>query len=354
MIHQQTHRIMKTLSKGLAVGAVVGAVAVLTACGGASGTTRPVSGSWSDVVAAAEREGNVVLYSSQKPANLESLKRAFEAKYPRIHMQYVRGTDADLNPRVETENKTGKGTADVHMLTDTAWVQNAARSGAYSSDLVGPDLRAPEYRPEVSVLRDRFALAGAAVFALGWNTAAVPGGLHDPRDILDSKYRGKIGITNPTGIAAYVDMYQYYEKAYGSDYWKRLAELAPRVYPSALGIAQALTSGEIAVTPSVQPLNTEVAAGAPVNWTLPHSPFGTPWYSEVTKVAPHPNAAQVLADFMVTREGQIALNPGYAAALPNIPGAVALAQDLPSPDTANLTPEKVSQYSRAWSKRFQG
>lgn len=354
MTFQQTHRIIRTLSKAVAIGAVFAAVAGLSACGGASGTTKPVSGSWSDVVTAAEHEGKVVLYSSQKPANLDALKRAFEAKYPQIHMEYVRGTDADINPRVETENKTGKGIADVHMLTDAAWVQTAAQSGTYSSDLVGPDLHAAEYRPETSLLHNRFALTSAAVFSLGWNTAAVPGGLKDPRDILDPKYRGKIGITNPTGIAAYVDMYQYYEKTYGADYWKRLAELAPRVYPSALGIAQALTSGEISVTPSVQPLTTEVAAGAPVNWVLPQSPFGTPWYSHVTKVAPHPNAAQVLADFMVTRDGQVALNSGYAAVLPDIPGAVARAQDLPTPNTANLTPDKVSQYSQTWSKRFQG
>ena len=118
-------------------------------------------------------------------------------------------------------------------------------------------------------------------------------------------------------------------------------------------MAQALTSGEIVVSPSVQPLVTEVNSGAPVDWVLPQQPWGTPWYSHVLNTAPHPNAAQVLANFLVTVAGQTALNDGYAAALPNIPGAVARAQDIALPNPEDLTPEKVEQYSQQWQKLFQ-
>lgn len=294
-----------------------------------------------------------MLYSSHKPANLEALKSAFNAKYPNITMDFVRGTDAEINPRIETEKKTGKGIADVHMLTDAAWIEKAAGSGAYSSTLLGPDLDAPAYDPAKSVINDRFFLSSAAVFGMGWNTTSVPGGLTTPQDVLNPAYQGKIGIVNPSGIASYVDLYRYYAKTYGEDYWKQLAALKPRIYPSALGVAQALTSGEVVVSPMVGPLVTEVKAGAPVDWKLPPDPWGTPWYSHVVNVAPHPNAAQVLADFMVTTEGQMALNPGYAAALPDIPGAVARAQDIASPDTAELTSEKVEQYSQEWQKLFR-
>ncbi|ROZ99068.1 ABC transporter substrate-binding protein [Gordonia sp. OPL2] len=345
---------MKAFKRALATAVAAATVTVVAACGGGgSGASGPVDGSWDDVVAAANEEGSVMLYSSQKPANLEALKTAFNKKYPQITMEFVRGTDPDINPKVETENKTGKGIADVHMLTDAAWIKTAAESGQYSTDLVGPSLKAPDYQPDTSVIDNKFALTSAAVFALGWNTTAVPGGLKTPQDIVNPAYRGKIGVVNPTGIASYVDLYRYYAKTYGEDYWQQIAELQPRVYPSALGIAQALTSGEISVTPSVQPLVTEVSAGAPVNWALPPSPWGTPWYTEALSVAPHPNAAQVLVDFMVSREGQIALNSGYAAVLPDIPGAVARAQDIALPQTDDLTPDKVRQYSQDWAKEFQ-
>lgn len=60
----------------------------------------------------------------------------------------------------------------------------------------------------------------------------------------------------------------------------------------------------------------------------------------------------MLADFLVTQEGQTALNKGYAATLPDIPGAVARAQDIESPDTSDLTPERIEEYSQKWEKLF--
>ena len=344
---------MKSFVRTLVALSAAAAMVGISGCGSSEPASAAVDGRGADVVAAANEEGKVMLYSSQKPANLDALKVAFHAEYPQIELEYVRGTDPDINPRVETEHKIGKGTADVHMLTDSAWIQNAAKSGTYSAELVGPALEAPEFDPAASVLDNRFFLTSAAVFALGWNTDAVPNGLKTPQDILNPAYRGKIGIVNPVGIASYVDMYRHFANTYGEDYWNKLAELQPRIYPSALGVAQALTSGEIVVSPSVQPLVTEVNSGAPVDWVLPQQPWGTPWYSHVLNTAPHPNAAQVLANFLVTVAGQTALNDGYAAALPNIPGAVARAQDIALPNPEDLTPEKVEQYSQQWQKLFQ-
>lgn len=345
---------MNKLTKAVAAVFATAAIVSVAACGGGGDAgSAPVDGTWDEVVAAAAQEGKVTLYSSQKPANLEALKAAFEAKYPDITMEFARGTDPEINPRVETEQRTGKGIADVHMLTDASWIDTAVESGTYSVDLVGPSLQAPEFEPAESIIDGKFALTSAAVFALGWNTDAVPGGLTEPGDIVNPAYRGKIGVVNPTGIASYVDLYRFYAKTYGEDYWKQIAALSPRVYPSALGVAQALASGEISVTPSVQPLTTEVASGAPVDWTLPSSPWGTPWYTQALKAAPNPNAAQVLVDFMISREGQTALNDGYAAVLPDVPGAVARAQDITMPETDDLTPAKVNEYSREWSQEFQ-
>ncbi|VFA89246.1 ABC-type thiamine transport system, periplasmic component [Gordonia paraffinivorans] len=346
---------MRGMTRALAaISAAVASVTMLAACGGDTGSSGgPVAGTWDDVVAAAKSEGKVTLYSSQKPANLEALKKAFEFEYPEITLEFVRGTDADINPKVEAESRTGKGVADVLMQTDAAWMKAAEESGAYTTALMGPALDAPEYEPQKSVIDDEFALTSAAVYSLGWNADAVPAGLSTPEDVVDPAYRGKIGIVNPTGIASYVDMYRYYAKTYGEDYWKKIAALSPRVYPSSLGVAQALTSGEIWVTPTVQPLVTEEAAGAPVGWALPRSPWGTPWYTSALSAAPNPNAAQVLVNFMVTRAGQTALNPGYAAVLPDIPGAVARAQEVATPDTTDLTPDKVREFSQSWAEDFQ-
>ena len=334
--------------------AAVAAVLALTtaACGSSPTASGPVDGAWSDVVAAAQEEGSVFLYSTQPPDNLARLKTAFEDEYPGITLDFVRGTDVEINPRVETENRTGKGTADVHMTSDPAWITTAAESGTYSTPIVGPAFDAPAYERGRSVLDDRFFLVSAAVFALGWNTVALPGGLQTPDDLLTESLRGKIGVVNPAGFAAVVDEYRFFDENWAPDFNRRLAALQPRVYPSALGVAQALNSGEIAATPMVQPLVREQAAGAPVGWVLPQPAWGTPWYSHVLTSAPHPNAAQVLADFLVTEKGQTALSTGYGSALPDIPGAVARAQDIPLPDTSTLTADSVARFQQEWREQF--
>ncbi len=340
---------MRPFLAGLAAMLVLPAMA---ACGSSASSSGPVEGDWADVVAAAEQEGSVYLYSTQHPENLAKVKAAFEAKYPKITLEFTRGTDVEINPRVETENRTGKGTADVHMTSDPAWITRASESGTYSTPIVGPAFDDAAYQRDKSVINDRFFLVSAAIFALGWNTNELPAGLEQPSDLLTESLRGKIGVVNPAGFAAVVDEYRFFDENWGTDFNARLAVLEPRVYPSALGVAQALNSGEIAATPMVPPLVREQAAGAPVGWVLPKPAWGTPWYSHVLSSAPHPNAAQVLADFLVTREGQTALSTGYGSALPDIPGAVGRAQDIQLPDTSTLTPESIAGFQRQWQTRF--
>ncbi len=345
---------MKILPRSVIVATAVATLMMAAACGSDETPPSPVSGNWDDVVAAANAEGSVRLYSTQHPANLEALRIAFTAQYPQITLEVTRGTDVEMNPRIETENRTGKGIGDVHMSSDPSWIKNASVSGTYSTPIVGPAFDDPAYERDRSVIDDQLFLTSAAIFALGWNADAVPQGLRSPGDLLDPALKGRIGVVNPGGFAAVVDEYMFFEKNWGNgDFNEQLAAQSPRIYPSSLAIAQALSSGEIAATPMVQPLVREMASGAPVGWVLPEPAWGTPWYSLVLASAPHPNAAQVLANFMITEAGQEALSYGYGSALPNISGSVGRAQDIPLPDTAALTPELTGKFQEQWERSFQ-
>ncbi|OZD04263.1 transporter [Rhodococcus sp. 06-235-1A] len=338
------------MSIGIAAVTVVAA-----ACGQSSqeAGSAPVQGTWDDVVAAADEEGTVYLYSSQHPENLALLETAFESKYPDIDLEFTRGSDVELNPRVENEARTGRGTADVHMSTDAAWITNASESGTYSTPVVGPAFDDPAYARSTSMLNDTFFLTSAAIFALGWNTDAVPAGLSSPEGLLDPALKGRLGVVNPAGFAAVVDEYRFFDENWtGGGFLDKLAAQEPRVYPGTLAVAQALSSGEIAASPMVPPLVREKDAGAPVDWILPDPAWGAPYYSHVLSSAPHPNAAQVLADFMVSAEGQRALSKGYGSALPDVENSVGSAQDISLPDSDSLTPEKVSQFQQEWESKF--
>lgn len=340
----------------MVVGGIVAGIA-MTGCGSDANTGAELGANWDKIVEAANEEGEVTIYSTHAPENLEKLKKAFEKAYPEIKLTYVRGTDADILPKVEVENQTGRGTVDVHMTTDAGWIDRSLATD-YSAEVVGPDFENEAYDPENSVVEGKWFLTSAAVFGLGWNTDKWPEGLETPEDVLDPKLKGKIGVTNPSGIPTYVDMYQRINVDFGTDYVARLAKMDPQIYPSAVAISAALTSGEIWATPIVATtVLTEKQAGAPVDFTLPEKPFGVPWFTHVLASAPHTNAAQVLADFMVTPEGQAAISTNYISVLPDIkgtgiPGTDVLAQDIELADPAALDQQVVTDYQAKWEELF--
>jgi iron(III) transport system substrate-binding protein len=342
--------------KSRLVAAVAAATALaLAGCGAGNPGAATDAGprSWADVTAAAKQEGAVTLYSPQHPARLDDVKKEFEKAYPEITVTVVRAGDADLTTKVDTELQTGIGIAGVYVTNSPNWLAKAHQSDA-AVLLAGPDFDAPDYQRAGSVLDGKFFLEGATTFAIGWNTDILPNGLTDIPDLLNPALRGKIGLTSVQGVAD-ATFYAHLEQNYGPDLLPRLAELQPRIYPSTLPVRQALSSGEIAAALQVAPMVDDIAKGAPVGWKLPVHPFGSRLTGMVLSTAPHPNAAQLLADFMVTRPAQVAAaGTTFAAALPGIdPEGVGFAGDIPLPDATMSTDTFVQDWSRRWDGLFR-
>ncbi|MFC8046153.1 ABC transporter substrate-binding protein [Nocardia sp. NPDC057353] len=327
-------------------------VLALAGCGSAAETARPVDGAWADVVAAANREGAVTLYSTQSQPILAELERAFESAYPAIDLSVVRGVDADLLSRIDAEGRTGRGSGDVAVITDVSWMR-AAEGTDRAVPVIGPNFDAAEYRAAESVVDGKFFLEGAVVLGFGWNTAAHPRGIATATDLLDPALRGKVGIVTPATSPTYIDYYDHLEEHYGGrDFLRQLAANEPRIYPSTQPLGQALTSGEITAALMSNPMLPERAAGAPVAWTEGPHVWGARWYGLALGSAPHPNAAQVLADFMVSRAGQEVTSPGFGAALPDIAGAIAVAQDVPDQNLEVTTGDGAERYRTGWDRIF--
>lgn len=351
---------MKLTRLGAALAGGLAATLVMTACGSSQDSDTQLAGSWDEIVAAGTEEGSVTLYSNHAPANLEALKLAFEEKYPGISLAYIRGTDSDLLPKVEVENQTGNAVADVHMTTDAGWIDRSLESGQYSVPVVAPGIENPAYRAADAMLGDEFFMTSATSIGLAWNTDAVPEGLETPQDLLDPGHRGRIGVVTPAGFPAVVHIYKRMDIDYADGFVEDLAELEPRIYTSGPGVTQALASGEVWVAPGASmDVLVEKGKGAPVDFALPPNPIGVPFYSHVLSAAPNPNAAQLLADFMISEEGQAALSKSYIAVLPGVPGtgvegSDVVAQDLEVADPESITPDAVTEYVTWWEGRFLG
>ena len=68
------------------------------------------------------------------------------------------------------------------------------------------------------------------------------------------------------------------------------------------------------------------------------------------KTAPHPNAAQLLADYMLSPEGQKLANAGFGALYPNIQGTFyAKIRDV---NVNDFTTAKVQAFNDQWVSLF--
>jgi iron(III) transport system substrate-binding protein len=327
------------------------AALLLAACGGSDENgagAGPVSGSWSDIEAAAEKEGKVTIYSGQGTKQLQDLASKFQQKYPKIKVEVVRGVETDFIPKVEAELRTGKGIADIVVVTDRAWM--SANKANFEAPQ-GPAFDEPAFDRAEHLIDDTYFVTTAAVLTFAWNTKRFSGTVNDYPDLLDPALAdGKIGIP-PADGAARVDFYRYLEENYGQDFVEKLAAQRPRIYPSALPLAQALSSGEVAAATTVEPQVDEQKAGAPVEWGLAEPAWGARFHSALPKSGPHPNAAQLLANFMVTKEGQEAIARKAASVLPDIPGAVADMKEVR--ESPVVSPDEVREYQEKWNELFQ-
>jgi iron(III) transport system substrate-binding protein len=308
------------------------------------------SAAWDAVVAAAKDEGKVTFYTAQGLDQANQVKAAFEEAYPEITVDVVRDISSNLIPKLEAERQTGNGIADVYVSADTAWWATIAEEG-HIIPMTGPSFDDPAYDRAELIHDDTYFEVSAVVFGYGWNTDRVPDGLQAMTDVLDPKYEGKVGVVEPS-LEALVDFYKYLEETYGADFVTKLAAQRPRIYPGAGPLREALAAGEVDVSTYSSPMTDMTANGAPVAWTIPETAWGARFYGGIVDSAPNPNAAQLFADFLVSRDGQVAnvFNESVAV-LPDIPGTgaeITAIRRAPS-----YTPEEVTAYQDEWRTLFQ-
>jgi iron(III) transport system substrate-binding protein len=308
-----------------------------------------------DLVAAATEEGQVTIYSSQGLDALEQMASNFEAKYPGIDVEVVRGIDSDLAPKVEAENQTGQGIADVYVNASLSWVVDHAEQGWFLP-VEGPELTGQgAYDAEQYVHDGNYFEVGAAVLTFAWNTELYEAGVTDYPDLLDPALQGQMGVIEPTAPSI-VDFYLWLEETYGEEYVEQLAALEPRIYPSSLPIGEALAAGEIAATPYAAPQTLVPLAdqGAPVEFGIgPQGAWGARFFGVVLTSAPNPNAGQLLANYMVTAEAQEVLQATGGSVLPDIPGTLITNAETREQDLSKLTPEAVAAYQEKWNGLFR-
>jgi len=339
----------KTLVSLASVGAGVAAAPAWAAdSSGSSMANDPA------LIAAAQKEGQVVWYTSQiidqfvRPAAI-----AFEKKYG-IKVNYVRADSNDIVLRLLNEGKAGQVDADV--FDGSSVVAPLKRQNLVAKWVPPSAIRFGKrlYDPE-----GYWAATNLFVFTAGYNTSLIPAA-EAPKtfaDLLDPKWKNKMTwnatatMSGAAGFIANVVTTMGEEK--GRAYLRKLAQQnILDVQMSARQVLDQVIAGESEIGLNIFNYHALISAeqGAPVAW-IPMQPAEVVLcVVSVTKDAPHPNAGKLLTEFYVGKEGQqILRDANYIPADPSMPPLVpSLRPDGVTLKTVYFSPEQIDQGMSHW------
>ena len=316
------------------------------------------------LIAAAKKEGTVVWYTTQivdqfaRPA-----AQAFEKLYPGMRVTLSRANATTGALKLLNENRAGRNQADVFDGTTT--VVPLKKAGYVLQWL--PDV-AKTWPAEYKDPEGYWIATNLYVLTPAFNTSLVPPGT-EPKTydaLLDPKWRGKMvwgssfsSSAAPGFIGAVIeDM----GEQKGMAYLRRLSEQRiASVNSSARQVLDQTIAGEYSVALQIFNHHAVISAkqGAPVKWIPMEPAMGTLSVVSIAKNAPHPNAAKLFEDFLVSKEGQAIYQ--RTAYLPADPQVRALDPTLKPEDgnfrsrffTPEETAEKMTQWKRIYDELFR-
>lgn len=312
----------------------------------AAGAAR-AQANWKDVMAAAQKEGRVVVFTAQGPSVLERIKLDFEKSHPGIQVEHSRMASGTMISKLDLERATAADGGDVTVTTEILWLEERAKDGSLKAP-AGPSTAA---WPSAYLIRGAIPVLALEPFGIAYNTNLVKQPIAGYKDLLRPEFKGRIGTIDLTATSI-IAFYDWLEKKEGPDFLARLAAQQPKIYGGNPIGSQMVAAGEV---PVVSFMNATMvlplaAKGAPVKLVYPpDSVFGIRYASGIMGWSKRPNAAQVYVDYLMSRAGQTAWNGmGEAASpLPNIPGS-GDARGISPYDPAQYTPEVVKAYRARW------
>ena len=295
------------------------------------------------LVERAKQEGSVVLYTSLAPTESKPLAEAFEKKYG-IKVELWRALSDKVVQRVVTEAQARKNTVDV-VETNGPEMEMIAREKLLA-EIHSPhlqDLPAAAIPPHRTWYPDRMNF-----FVVAYNTAKVqrseiPAGYEG---FLDPKWKGRIGI-EATDAEWMATLIKAWGNEKGMDYFRKLAAMKPDVRKGHVLLAELIAAGEVPVGLTVYNSNVESLKkrGAPIDFVPVQPVAARPQGIGVAKNAPHPHAALLFVDFVISPEGQRLFE-----SMGRVPASTAVKSNLNNFPFTLIDPVTILDESEKWGK----
>jgi iron(III) transport system substrate-binding protein len=263
----------------------------------------PLLASDEAIIQGAKKEGSVTVYTSMTVDQAQKLNDAFKAKYPFLQTNMFRAVGERLLTKIISEAQAGKHDFDV--------VQSAETQAYF---LKKRNLLARHASPQLKFVQKPFFDPDGywtAVYmmpnVIGYNTRMVKRS-EVPRtdeELLNPKWKARIGMdhTKPEWFAWKL---KRMGEEKGLAYMKKLGSQEFRLYAGLTILTNLLAAGEFPLVLNTYLHNVEETKrkGAPVDWVAQEPVFTKFQPIGIGSKAPHPNAARLFVDFMLSEEGQ--------------------------------------------------
>jgi iron(III) transport system substrate-binding protein len=262
-----------------------------------------------ELVQAAKKEGEVMLYTSLVPEDLTALSAALERKYG-VKLKVWRANSEKVLQRALTEARAGRNEADV-IETNGPQLESAYREKILQPlrSLHVKDLMPQAIRPHGHWIGTRINM-----FVHSYNTKLVTKE-ELPKsyaELAHPRWKGRLGIE-----AEDEDWFAMVVKELGEEAGLRIFRDIARVNGFSVRkghtlLAGLVASGEIpfALTTYSHGAEKMKQRGAPVEWFAIAPAIGRANGIGLLRKPPHPHAAALFVDFLLSPEGQAILEKG--------------------------------------------
>ena len=257
------------------------------------------------LVKEAKNEKTVVWYAPMNREDLRQFTGAFEAEYPFLKVEILTGGPQSLLNRILTEHRAGRHNYDTLNIRSSALftLKKANAVGRFDS----PHRRGlrPGFYDKDGYFNGIWASLMVFLFnSKQVNKAEAPKSIND---LLQPRWKGKMGIDQDADDWLAV-LLEYYGDDKGRQIARSLGAQALHIRKGRTLVSQLVAAGEFPL--QIDAHHHEATAlrraGAPVDYVFPEPfvPVKSVSSLVMSSQPPHPYAAALLVDFMISRKGQ--------------------------------------------------
>jgi iron(III) transport system substrate-binding protein len=254
----------------------------------------------------AKKEGKLMWYTSLTGGPNTDAPKVFEAKYPGIKLEVYRSDSDGIIQRVMQEAQAKRFIVD--SIETTFPILKVMQENKLLAPYFSPHLA--QYSDEAKEKSERglvyWTTDRESYISVSYNTNTVQGNAVPKSfdDLLKPELKGKIGFaTTDTGARVIAAMLT----SKGSEFVQKLKAQQISLHPvSGRAILDMVISGELGASPTtfLSHARVSIAKGAPIKWVpmdlVPANAGGV----ALPTNAPHPHAALLFGDFLLSPEGQ--------------------------------------------------